>query len=382
MNSEESAEARRWFDAFTTIKAQDLAQPLVEAQIPFKIHIVKDHDMKERLCLEVERLGLSAVIMGSRGFGASRRNSKGRLGSVKESSNRSRMTNGVVHPSLKLLSKDDTIPICKIWATKPAKPVANIDHVSIERAVSSSHSATKTTLPPLPPSPSRRFAADEPHKGADILVEALERESVTDVFATLEAPPWRSIRPCPAPSPLQTTSSDTSRERFLQPRVTPVPPVVLASASPPPDPVPPTSSVGLADAMLDSIPLVAITGQVPRRMIGTDAFQETPIVEEAFSLPPQGRPGPVLVDIPKDIQQQLAIPLWNSKIGLQGYLSRLPQPPKRHFLEQVLRLVAEARCRYFMGRLYQCQPGTPPLCGAHWDPGGKYPDGPWRLPLK
>lgn len=42
------------FNAFTTIKAQDLAQPLVDAQIPFKIHIVKDHDMKERLCLEVE----------------------------------------------------------------------------------------------------------------------------------------------------------------------------------------------------------------------------------------------------------------------------------------------------------------------------------------
>ncbi|KAM0937046.1 putative universal stress protein A family [Dioscorea sansibarensis] len=72
------------FDTFTTTKAQDLAQPLVEAQIPFKIHIVKDHDMKERLCLEVERLGLSAVIMGSRGFGASRRGSKGRLGSVSD----------------------------------------------------------------------------------------------------------------------------------------------------------------------------------------------------------------------------------------------------------------------------------------------------------
>ncbi|EEE64268.1 hypothetical protein OsJ_19101 [Oryza sativa Japonica Group] len=40
------------FDAFTSTKAQDLAQPLVAAQIPFKIHIVKDHDMKERLCLE------------------------------------------------------------------------------------------------------------------------------------------------------------------------------------------------------------------------------------------------------------------------------------------------------------------------------------------
>ncbi|XAR55440.1 hypothetical protein NMG60_11035508 [Bertholletia excelsa] len=72
------------FDNFTTTKASDLAQPLVEAQIPFKIHIVKDHDMKERLCLEVERLGLSAVIMGSRGFGASRRTGKGRLGSVSD----------------------------------------------------------------------------------------------------------------------------------------------------------------------------------------------------------------------------------------------------------------------------------------------------------
>lgn len=72
------------FDNFTSTKAADLAQPLVDAHIPFKIHIVKDHDMKERLCLEVERLGLSAVIMGSRGFGASRRNSKGRLGSVSD----------------------------------------------------------------------------------------------------------------------------------------------------------------------------------------------------------------------------------------------------------------------------------------------------------
>lgn len=72
------------FDNFTTTKASDLAQPLVEANIPFKIHIVKDHDMKERLCLEVERLGLSAVIMGSRGFGASKRITKGRLGSVSD----------------------------------------------------------------------------------------------------------------------------------------------------------------------------------------------------------------------------------------------------------------------------------------------------------
>ncbi|KAM0839170.1 hypothetical protein ACQ4PT_060490 [Festuca glaucescens] len=72
------------FDAFTSTKSQDLAQPLVAAQIPFKIHIVKDHDMKERLCLEAERLGLSAMIMGSRGFGASRKGGKSRLGSVSD----------------------------------------------------------------------------------------------------------------------------------------------------------------------------------------------------------------------------------------------------------------------------------------------------------
>ncbi|KAF3451594.1 hypothetical protein FNV43_RR07689 [Rhamnella rubrinervis] len=72
------------FDAFTTAKANDIAEPLEKAQIPYKIHIVEDHDMKERLCLEVERLGLSTVIMGSRGFGASRRSYKGRLGSVSD----------------------------------------------------------------------------------------------------------------------------------------------------------------------------------------------------------------------------------------------------------------------------------------------------------
>lgn len=84
----------------------------------------------------------------------------------------------------------------------------------------------------------------------------------------------------------------------------------------------------IADAMLDSIPMVAITGQVPLPMIGTDAFQEVDIygitvpitkhnflvrsatellevVPEAFRLAMSGRPGPVLIDVPKDVQNQL-----------------------------------------------------------------------------
>ncbi|KVH96623.1 universal stress protein PHOS34-like [Cynara cardunculus var. scolymus] len=72
------------YDKFTNTKTTNLSQPLVEAHVPFKIHIVKDHDLKERLCLEVERLGLSAMIMGSRGFGAVKRTAKGRLGSVSD----------------------------------------------------------------------------------------------------------------------------------------------------------------------------------------------------------------------------------------------------------------------------------------------------------
>jgi acetolactate synthase-1/2/3 large subunit len=82
---------------------------------------------------------------------------------------------------------------------------------------------------------------------------------------------------------------------------------------------------GLADALLDSVPIVAITGQVASNLIGTDAFQEIdvlglslactkhsfmvqstdqlgPIFEQAFELAQSGRPGPVLIDIPKDIQ--------------------------------------------------------------------------------
>ena len=89
---------------------------------------------------------------------------------------------------------------------------------------------------------------------------------------------------------------------------------------------------GIADAFLDSIPLVVITGQVPTALIGTDAFQEAdtigitrhctkhnflvkepadlkPTLEEAFRIATTGRPGPVVVDIPKDVQ--IAVPSFS-----------------------------------------------------------------------
>src|SRR5919205_3048689 len=86
---------------------------------------------------------------------------------------------------------------------------------------------------------------------------------------------------------------------------------------------------GLVDAMMDSIPIVAITGQVTSKLIGSDAFQEADtfgitrsctkhnflvknlqelprIIHEAFYLASSGRPGPVLVDVPKDVFQAQA----------------------------------------------------------------------------
>jgi len=100
---------------------------------------------------------------------------------------------------------------------------------------------------------------------------------------------------------------------------------------------------GIACAMMDSIPLVAITGQVPRPAIGTDAFQEidvtgitlpitkhnylvmnvediAPAIKEAFHIARTGRPGPVLVDIPKDVLQvERTEFIWPDSVNLPGY---------------------------------------------------------------
>src|SRR5688500_2682259 len=98
----------------------------------------------------------------------------------------------------------------------------------------------------------------------------------------------------------------------------------------------------IADAKLDSVPLVAITGQVGTSVIGTDAFQETPIVEvcrgitkhhylvtdvadlarvmrEAIHIATSGRPGPVLVDLPKDVQEARMEPDFHAPMNLPGY---------------------------------------------------------------
>jgi acetolactate synthase I/II/III large subunit len=120
----------------------------------------------------------------------------------------------------------------------------------------------------------------------------------------------------------------------------------------------------LCDAYMDSVPMVVITGQVPYSVIGTDAFQECDtvgitmpitkhnwlvtdandipqIVREAFHVATTGRPGPVLVDLPKDIANQTMDWYWPEKVDLPGYKPTTKGHPKQ--IKDAARLIGESR---------------------------------------
>jgi acetolactate synthase-1/2/3 large subunit len=122
---------------------------------------------------------------------------------------------------------------------------------------------------------------------------------------------------------------------------------------------------GLATAMLDSIPLVAITGQVGSGLLGTDAFQEVditgitlpitkhnylvtraqdiaPAIREAFAVASSGRPGPVLVDITKDAQQGRATLDWEGAAPTR-HLRHIPPSPAQVDLDRALVMINAAK---------------------------------------
>ncbi len=124
---------------------------------------------------------------------------------------------------------------------------------------------------------------------------------------------------------------------------------------------------GIATAQMDSVPMVVITGQVPRAAIGTDAFQETDIfgitlpivkhswvvrdpadigriVAEAFLIASSGRPGPVLIDVPKDVgaEEFDYVPVAPGTAVPSGF--KTPPSPQPEAIQAALRLIRQA-CR-------------------------------------
>ncbi|BBD61817.1 acetolactate synthase 3 catalytic subunit [Nostoc sp. HK-01] len=123
---------------------------------------------------------------------------------------------------------------------------------------------------------------------------------------------------------------------------------------------------GIATAYMDSIPMVVVTGQVPRKMIGTDAFQETDIygitlpivkhsyvvrdpkdmariVAEAFHIASTGRPGPVLIDVPKDVafEEFDYVPIEPGTVKLPGYRPTVKGNPRQ--INAAIKLIKESR---------------------------------------
>src|SRR4051795_3961446 len=199
----------------------------------------------------------------------------------------------------------------------------------------------------------------KPYTGADVLVESLVRHGVEAIFAY----------PGGASMPMhQALTRFRDRIRTILPRheqggifaaegyarASGKPGVVMATSGPGAL----NLVTGLADAKMDSLPIVAITGQVPTHVIGTDAFQETPMVEvcraitkhhylvqdardiarivkEAFHIANTGRPGPVLIDVPKDVQNTIVVdPDYDVAMDLPGY--HLPPPPSPAKIAEVL----------------------------------------------
>jgi acetolactate synthase-1/2/3 large subunit len=204
--------------------------------------------------------------------------------------------------------------------------------------MSKTSAATETKSP----STSIRGEVGPTMLGSEILVAALEREGVDTIFAY----------PGGASMEIHQALTRCKKIRTILPRheqggvfaadgyarATGRVGVCMATSGPGA-----TNLVtGIADAYMDSVPLVAITGQVPQQMIGKNAFQETDmfgltlpivkhsylvtgvndvarIVKEAFYIAQSGRPGPVVIDVPKNIQQQRAQPVFPKEANLRGY---------------------------------------------------------------
>jgi acetolactate synthase-1/2/3 large subunit len=203
----------------------------------------------------------------------------------------------------------------------------------------------KAATPAAPSAPQAQAQGErgERMRGSDILIKALEREGVEVIFAypggaSMEFHQSLTRSKIRTVLPRHEQGGVFAAEGYA--RACGKAGVCMATSGPGA-----TNLVtGLADAYMDSIPVVAITGQVPQAMIGKGAFQETDffgmtlpivkhsylvtdindiprVIKEAFHVAQSGRPGPVVVDVPKNIQQSETQPIWPREVHFRGYVS-------------------------------------------------------------
>lgn len=198
--------------------------------------------------------------------------------------------------------------------------------------------------------------------GARIFVDSLVRQGVDVVFGYpggVLLPIFDALYDCPLRLILPRHEQGAAHMADGYSRATGRTGVCLATSGPGA-----TNLVtGIATAYMDSIPMVAFTGQVVTSMIGNDAFQEVDIIgitrpitkhnflvkdvrdlartiEEAFFIASTGRPGPVLVDIPKDVSTAKCVPAYREKIEIRGYKPNLE--PHLNQLKRAAAVIAEA----------------------------------------
>ncbi len=224
-------------------------------------------------------------------------------------------------------------------------------------------SATRTAPAVIPAADQRQI------NGAAYLVSCLEQEGVEVIFAY----------PGGASMPIHQALTKSRKIRTVLPRheqggvfaaegyarATGRAGVAMATSGPGA-----TNLVtGIADAFMDSVPLIAITGQVAQHLIGTGAFQETDVfgmtlpmvkhsylvldvndiprvVREAFHIAQSGRPGPVVIDVPKDVQNAMVTPKATPKLNLPGY------PPPPHASDETLERIVDMIEAYHRPMIY------------------------------
>ena len=199
--------------------------------------------------------------------------------------------------------------------------------------------------------------------GAQALIESLRREGVTEIFGYAGAticPAVDAVKESDIHYTLVRTEQNAGHMASGYARISGKVGVCMVTSGPGAT----NLITGIATAYMDSVPVVAITGQVESYLLGRDIFQEVDmtgavapfikhsylvkdvkqiprIVKEAFYIASTGRPGPVLIDIPIDVQKTAFDPVYPEEVDIRGYKPSVKGNPKQ--IERAAKAICQAK---------------------------------------